>query len=179
MIGKKRILITGSDGQLGKKIKFFKKNHKQYEFIFKGKKDLDITNYNLLQQYFHNTKIDYLINCAAFTNVDACEKNRIHANLVNNIAVGHLADLCKKFKIKFIHISTDYVFDGKKKGEYSEDDKTNPVNFYGQTKLEGEKNFLNKKLRDSIIIRTSWLYSDEKNNFLTNFLKRVKDKSRI
>ena len=120
-----------------------------------------------------------IINCAAYTDVDKSELNKRKANLINNLAVKNLAEKCYKYKIKLIHISTDYIFDGKKKSPYKEFDDANPINYYGQTKLKGENQILNLNLKNSIIIRTSWLYSFSENNFVSNIISNLKTKDSI
>ena len=170
---KKNLLITGSEGQLGQSIKKLSINFSDYNFIFKNKYQLDISNFSLLKNEIKENKIDTIINCAAFTNVDQAEKNKKIANLINNLSVENLANICRTENLQLIHISTDYVFDGKKKYPYVEDDITNPVNFYGFSKLEGEKRILENKLKNSAIIRTSWLYSDQKNNFVRKILNKI------
>ena len=173
MSGKRfKVLITGSNGQLAKKIRYFSELY-DYHFVFKSKSELDITDYSLLSNFVKKNKPKYIINCAAYTNVNTAEKNKDKCNMVNNIAVGYLSKLCKENNIQLIHISTDYVFDGSKHDLYIEEDFTNPLNYYGSTKLEGEKKILDENLSESIILRTSWLYSDEDNNFVKKILEKI------
>ena len=115
--------------------------------------------------------IDTIINCAAYTDVTMAEQNMDCSNIVNNIAVGNIAKLCCELSIQLIHISTDYVFDGLSILPYNENNNTNPKNYYGKTKLEGENKILNQKLENSAIIRTSWLYSNLANNFVNKIIK--------
>jgi len=176
---KKNLLITGSEGQLGQSIKKLSINFSDYNFIFKNKYQLDISNFSLLKNEIKENKIDTIINCAAFTDVDQAEKNKKIANLINNLSVENLANICRTENVQLIHISTDYVFDGKKKYPYVEDDITNPVNFYGFSKLEGEKRILENKLKNSAIIRTSWLYSDQKNNFVRKILNKINNNQEL
>ena len=176
---KKNLLITGSEGQLGQSIKKLSINFSDYNFIFKNKYQLDISNFSLLKNEIKENKIDTIINCAAFTDVDQAEKNKKIANLINNLSVENLANICRTENVQLIHISTDYVFDGKKKYPYVEDDITNPVNFYGFSKLEGEKRILENKLKNSAIIRTSWLYSDKKNNFVRKILNKINNNQEL
>ena len=112
-------------------------------YFFKNKNQLDISNFSLLQNEI-KMKVDIIINCAAYTNVAQAEKEKQTANIVNNIAVENIAKICSKENIQLIHISTDFVFDGKKESPYKENDQTNPLNYYGFTKLEGEKRILEK-----------------------------------
>ena len=136
------ILITGSCGQLGKTLKAESINFKNYyNFYFTNKSELDITNNKLLTDFFNKNIINTVINCAAFTDVNEAESNLSLANKVNNIAVGNIAKICNNSNIQLIHISTDYVFDGNTKRPYAENYKTNPINNYGFTKLQGNKKF--------------------------------------
>lgn len=174
-----RILVTGSDGQLGKELKFLSHLYKDYTFFFKNKTDLSIDNYKSLKSFIKNNKVKFIINCAAITKVDYAEDNYDLAYEVNANSVKNIAELCKKFDVGLIHISTDYVFDGKSKLPYKESDKTNPLNVYGKTKLLGEK-LLNKiNPKNSIIIRTSWLYSIHNNNFIMNMCNKIKNNETI
>lgn len=178
MVDKKNILITGSNGQLGNCLKEVAANL-EYKFHFKEKNDFDITNYYIISDFLKKNKIDILINCAAYTDVNSAETNRIISNDINVNGVDNIAKLCSIFKIQLIHISTDYVFDGMKKNPYLEYDQTNPINFYGKTKLEGENCILKYNLPKSIIIRTSWLYSIYSNNFVNKIFRSVLEKSEI
>lgn len=179
MVTSKRILVTGSDGQLGNAIKSESLQYNSHIFFFKNKNQLDISNFSLLQNEIKKMKVDIIINCAAYTNVAQAEKEKQTANIVNNIAVENIAKICSKENIQLIHISTDFVFDGKKESPYKENDQTNPLNYYGFTKLEGEKRILEKKLKSSIIIRTSWLYSKQKNNFVYKIINKIKKNDRL
>ena len=173
MVIKNNILVTGSNGQLGKSLQFISKRNPNFNFFFCSKNNLNITDYEAVENYIKSYKISTIINCAAYTNVKSAENNFRSANLVNCVAVRYLCELCHKYRIKLIHVSTDYVFDGKKKLPYNENDKTNPVNNYGLTKLNGEKEILNSSLEKSIIIRTSWLYSKYGNNFVKKIIDNL------
>lgn len=177
MVDYKNILITGGAGQLGKSIKDISDNY-NYNFIFKSKKELDITKNEDLN-FFDINKIDVIINCAAYTDVNMAESKKEIADLVNDISVDKISTICKQKKIMLIHISTDYVFDGIKREPYKENESTNPLNYYGLSKLKGEKRILNHKLKNSIIIRTSWLYSKYKNNFVLKLLKKIEENKSI
>ena len=174
----KNILITGSNGQLGKSIKDISSNY-DYKFYFESRDKLDITNFLMVKKFLIKFKIDTIINCAAFTNVDRAESESKKANIVNNKAVDNLAKLCNLFSVQLIHISTDYVFDGYRNSPYKETDKVNPLSKYGKTKLEGEKKILKYRLENSIIIRTSWLYSEFGNNFVNKILDLAADSKYI
>ena len=174
------ILITGSCGQLGKTLMAESINFKNhYNFYFTNKSELDITNNKLLTDFFNKNIINTVINCAAFTDVNEAESNLSLANKVNNIAVGNIAKICNNSNIQLIHISTDYVFDGNTKRPYAENYKTNPINNYGFTKLQGEQKILNYNLKNSVIIRTSWLYSKFKNNFVKKIITKIQKKMNL
>ena len=173
------VLVTGSNGQLGQEIKSESVNYADFNFIFTDINELDITNYNMVKRFFKKKSIDVLINCAAYTNVDDCEVFKKKCDSVNHHAVEILAKVCKELQVKLIHISTDYVFDGKKDCSYNEFDKKNPINFYGLSKSKGEEKIINLKLKNSIIIRTSWLYSRYGNNFVKKIILLAKNKSEI
>tara|TARA_B100000401_G_C52797632_1_gene716799 strand:- start:710 stop:1591 length:882 start_codon:yes stop_codon:yes gene_type:complete len=169
----KNILVTGSNGQLGSSIKSISVSFKYYNFYFKNKSELDITNFTKVNDFLVNNKIDIVINCAAFTNVDDSEINHKIAYLINHLAVENLAKLCSKNKVQLIHISTDYVFDGEKKYPYTELDIPDPKNNYGMSKLKGENSILEQELINSVIIRTSWLYSEFSKNFVTKIINKL------
>lgn len=171
----KNVLVTGANGQLGKTIKeLYGVNNFDLSFIFVSKKDLDITQKASLITFFSKHSFDYCINCAAYTNVEQAEKTPDIAYQVNSEAVQNLALVCQKNKTTLIHISTDYVFDGEKKSPYVVNDRTNPINEYGKSKLLGEKH-IKKILTNYFIIRTSWLYSKKHGN---NFYKFIVNKSK-
>lgn len=166
---KKKVLVTGANGQLGKAIQELNANNaKGLDFVFVSKSELDITNLDDLKIFFDKNSFDYVINCAAYTDVEQAEKTPKIAYKVNAEGVKHIAEICLEHNTVLIHISTDYVFDGKKSTPYSEDDLPNPINEYGKSKLAGEQ-YLQKVLKKYFIIRTSWLYSE----FGKNFLKRI------
>ena len=174
MVNKKNILITGSDGQLGQSIKKVHKRFMSYKFYFTDKEELDITEYIKIKNFISENNISIIINCAAYTDVIKAESEQKAANLVNNISVGNISKICSKKKIQLIHISTDYVFDGIKGFSYDENDKPNPLSYYGKTKLKGEQKMLSYNLKKSIIIRTSWLFSTYGKNFLTKILNNLR-----
>jgi len=178
MTNKINILVTGSNGQLGSEIRELSSTY-PYKFNFTDKSSLNITNQNEIRKYIIENNINVIINCAAYTAVDKAEEEKEQANNINNIAVKNIAMLSNEFNIKLIHISTDYVFDGKGFKPYSEDDKTNPQSIYGLTKLDGEKSILEYNLKNSIIIRTSWVYSFFGNNFVKTMLKLGKQKDEL
>ena len=175
---KTKILVTGANGQLGETIKELYGNVTSFEIVFKTKQELDITDEVGLNTFFENHNFDYCINCAAYTNVEKSESNPDFAFKVNAEGVKNIAEQCKKHEIILIHISTDYVFDGTKQAPYLEDDKTNPINQYGKSKLSGEK-YVQDMLDDYFIIRTSWLYSAYGKNFLKTIIQKIKNKEQI
>ena len=163
-----KLIILGSDGQLGKSLKqnLRKTNYKCYFF---SKNELNINDQIKLNNKFISIKPNIVINTCAYTNVDKAEENFNEANNVNNLSVGLLAKQCQDNDCFLIHISTDYVFDGFSESPYKEDDKKNPLGVYGRTKLDGEKKILKSNCR-FCIIRTSWLFSEFGNNFLKTIL---------
>ncbi|MCB0382501.1 MAG: dTDP-4-dehydrorhamnose reductase [Psychroserpens sp.] len=174
---KTKVLVTGSQGQLGKTLHHLYHNTTEdLEFVFVSKSDLDITNKDQMTSFFSTHQFDYCVNCAAYTNVEQSETQPELAFNVNAEAVKNLAEICKDKNIILIHISTDYVFDGNANQPYTEEDLTNPINEYGKSKLQGEleiKNILN----DFFIIRTSWLYSRFGHNFVKTIIKKIKENS--
>ncbi len=170
-----KILVTGSGGQLGQTIKELGHEYKELVFDFKNSSELDITDKNKINKLFSEGNFDYCINCAAYTNVEQAEKTPEPAFKINSEAVKELALSCLKYKVNFIHISTDYVFDGLKEVPYTIEDETNPINEYGKSKLLGEEN-IREVLPNHFILRTSWLYSKKYgHNFYRTILKKAKD----
>lgn len=171
---KSRVLIIGANGQLGKTLRDISDDFSEtidFEFVEKSK--LDITNAKDIGLFFDAYHFDYCINCAAYTNVDLAETETEKAISVNGYAVKNLAINCKKHGVILIHISTDYVFDGTNKAPYLENDKTNPINVYGQSKLMGEE-YIREHMTNYFIIRTSWLYSKYNKNFVTTIFNKLK-----
>ncbi len=167
----RKVFVTGSKGQLGQCIKSLNNDLvKDLWFDYADADILDITNKKEVETYFKLHKFDYCINCAAYTAVDNAENDQENAYKINVDGVINLVESCKRYNITLIHISTDFVFDGKSYYPYREEDNTNPISVYGKTKLEGEKVIISK-LKNYYIIRTSWLYSEYGNNFLKTMLK--------
>ncbi len=164
------ILVTGSKGQLGNEIQKLATSYPFCKFIFTDVEELDITDVEQIDNFFNKNKIDFIINCAAYTAVDKAETDRELADLINITAVKYLAKISKKFKTTLIHISTDYIFNGRNYMPYVETDKPDPISYYGQTKLNGEIQ-IGKYAGNAIIIRTSWLYSGFGNNFVKTMIK--------
>lgn len=172
------ILVTGANGQLGNELKSLAPGYPYCQFLFVTKEELNIGNFNDPIKYFAGHSIDYCINCAAFTAVDKAETEKETAFLINADAVAVLAKICFKNQTQLIHISTDYVFDGKKKKPHEPTDSTNPINTYGLSKLKGEKLILQNN-SSAIIIRTSWVYSTHGKNFVKTMLKLMCEKEEI
>ncbi len=176
---KQRILITGGNGQLGNCLKKIAPDFElNYEFCFIGSSDLDITDKDAVYDYFQEYKPHYCINAAAYTAVDLAETEEEIAFAVNADAVAFLSEISKKFNTTFIHISTDYVFDGETEISYSEDNFTHPSGVYGASKLKGE-NLAMELNPESIIVRTSWLYSEFNKNFVKTMLNLFSQKEEI
>ena len=169
------ILVTGSNGQVGSEIKELSSNY-FYNFFFTDRNSIDITCKDSIRDYCKANDINVIINCAAYTAVDKAETDIENADIGNRKAVKKLALISKELNIKLIHISTDYVFDGKNFKPYCEEFQTNPQGIYGKTKLDGENEMRDINPKDSIIIRTSWVYSSFRNNFVKTMLRLGKEK---
>ena len=175
-----KILVIGANGQLGKSIQKIVSGAKQNnEFVFVGRGELDLSKKESIASYFDNNNFDVIINCGAYTAVDRAEEEQNLTNQVNHLAIKQLARIAKEQKAKLIHISTDYVFDGTGSKPYKETDKTNPINVYGKTKLAGEKALQAIMSTNAIIIRTSWLYSEYGNNFVSTMLMLGKERDEL
>lgn len=174
----KKILITGANGQLGKEFRDLADDYPNDEFLFLSREDLPIHHYELVRNVFDSFQPDFCINCAAYTAVDKAEQEKELAFLVNAESVGVLAAVCSLHKTKFIHVSTDYVYDGDASHPYKEDDITKPQSVYGSSKKMGELEAI-KNNPDSIIIRTSWVYSKHGKNFLKTMMLLMNEKDSI
>ena len=168
-----KILVFGSNGQLGSAIKKNSIDSNHY-FIFSSRKECNIDNFSQTQKFILNCNPDLIINCSAYTRVDDAEKEQEIANYTNNKAVGNVADICKKNHIILFHISTDYVFDNSPKDyknkPFTEEMIPNPLSVYGRTKLDGENAVINSGCR-FVILRTSWVFSEFGKNFLKTMIK--------
>ncbi|MDP2088747.1 MAG: dTDP-4-dehydrorhamnose reductase [Flavobacteriaceae bacterium] len=173
------ILVTGSNGQLGSELRELSRDFRQYQFFFTDLAELDVTDKNVIQKLIVQNQINSIINCAAYTAVDKAESEPEMADKINHIAVKNLAEAAKTCNCKIIHISTDYVFDGTNHQPYIETDAANPQSVYGSTKLAGELALMNVNPRNSIIIRTSWVYSSYGNNFVKTMLKQGKERDEL
>ncbi len=173
-----KILVTGANGQLGQSIRSIYSEYNNLDIIFTDVEELDICNLEQLKEYTKSANIEYLINCAAYTAVDKAEHEQVVAKRLNADAVKNIGIAATQNNFKVIHISTDYVFDGKTFKPYTESSLAVPESFYGQTKLLGEK-YLMETHPDSIIIRTSWLYSEFGNNFVRTMIKLGMEKDEL
>ena len=165
-----RILITGSNGQLGNEIRVLAGDYPDFDFVYTDIDELDITDPLEVETFFIKNLPQVIINCAAYTAVDKAETDESKAYLINATAVANLAKSAASIGALIIHISTDYVFDGKSYLPYVETDKINPLSSYGRTKLAGE-NAVQLNATKGIILRTSWLYSAFGNNFVKTMMK--------
>ena len=173
-----RVLITGSNGQLGSEIKDLASGYENLKCIFRDLPELDICDTKALTTCIVDENINAVINCAAYTAVDKAEGNSKIAEQVNAKGVLNLVNILKKVDGKLIHFSTDYVFDGNHSQPYKETDTVSPIGVYGQTKRAGELAVINSDI-DSIVIRTSWLYSVYGNNFVKTMLRLGNEKKSI
>jgi dTDP-4-dehydrorhamnose reductase len=173
-----KILVTGANGQLGKEFRVIADQYPGFTFLFLSREDLAIHHFELVRNFFISYKPDICINCAAYTAVDKAETEPELAKLVNAESTGVLAAVCKEYNAKFIHISTDYVFNGNAQKPYSESDPTDPQSVYGATKREGEILALQYNPQ-TMIFRTSWVYSVYGKNFVKTMMRLMKEKTSI
>ncbi|WP_067146645.1 dTDP-4-dehydrorhamnose reductase [Pseudotamlana agarivorans] len=173
------VLVVGANGQLGSCIKDLEVQYKDLNFIYTDATLLNICNLKELQAFFQgNQSIDYCINCAAYTAVDQAETEKEKAFQINAEGAKNLASVCKENKAILLHVSTDFVFDGKKTTPYTEADTPNPISVYGASKLQGEIE-IQKLIKEHFIIRTSWLYSEHGSNFLKTMLRLAETRDEI
>lgn len=175
---KTKVLVTGASGQLGQTIQAIAIQYPAIHFLFLDKNDLDITNAHEVLVFFKNNSLNWCINCAAYTAVDNAETNQEQAYQINVLGARNVAKACFEYEVKLIHISTDFVFDGKSNMAYTEEDSPSPLNIYGKTKLQGEIE-ISSNLTSYFILRTSWLFSEFGLNFLLTILKSAKYKKEI
>ncbi len=173
----KNILVTGCDGQLGSEFIDLAYMYPNLNFFFKNK-ELDITFKKEIEYFLKENNINFIINTAAYTDVNKAEVERDKADLINEKGLKNLVELSEKYNCRLIHYSTDYVYNGKDKIPISENEKVNPLNYYGISKRNGEM-FIEKSKVESIVIRTSWLYSNFGNNFVNSVLKKIDNKEKI
>ncbi|MGM9844289.1 MAG: dTDP-4-dehydrorhamnose reductase [Muribaculaceae bacterium] len=173
-----RILVTGANGQLGNELRIVLAQAISDEVFYTDKEELDLTNAKAVADFVVNNDITHIINCAAYTNVDLAETEKLECNAINVTAVKNIAMAADSNGAKVIHISTDYVFDGTAHRPYRESDKVNPISQYGTTKRSGETALI-ALAPDSIIIRTAWLYSPFGKNFVKTILRLSKEQNEI
>ncbi len=173
-----RILVTGSNGQLGSEIRELSKNDGINVYFYTDVSELDITDKSAVNTFIENHQIDIVVNCAAYTQVDKAEDDEKTAFLINATAPGNLAEVCRKYDATLFHISTDYVFDGSNNVPYLETQSTSPLGVYGRSKLEGEK-LIQQSGCNYLIIRTSWLYSTFGNNFVKTIARLSSEKEEL
>jgi len=173
------ILVTGGNGQLGSELKELASNFPDYNFLFTDVSNLDITAHKEVRLFVERNNINVIINCAAYTAVDKAESEPEIPDAINHLAVANFAQIAKDKNIKLIHISTDYVFDGTNNKPYLETDTPNTQSVYGKTKLDGELAMRKINPANSIIIRTSWVYSRFGNNFLKTMLRLAETRDEI
>lgn len=171
------ILITGANGQLGNELRIVSKNFYGYDFIFTDIDTLNITNYENTLEFIKKSGPDWIINCAAYTLVDKAEAEPEQALLINGTAVKNITEAIRGTECRFIHVSTDYVYDGKANVPYNENVPADPQSAYGRSKLAGEKYALLHQ--GAMIIRTAWLYSSFGNNFVKTILRHAAEKESL
>lgn len=170
----KRILVTGANGQLGNEMRLLADQFPGFTFDFTDIAELDLCNPEMVLDYCTRTKPSYIINCAAYTNVNKAEEDTELCYKVNRDAVFNIAKAAAAVKAKVLHVSTDYVFDGTNHSPYVESDPVCPVSIYGKSKLAGEEALL-AGCPESVILRTAWLYSTFGNNFVKTMIKLGKE----
>ncbi len=174
----KKILVTGATGQLGSELSVLAPLHTQYEWVFADRTQITLDNLEILQSQLEVINPNIILNCGAYTAVDKAESEKDLAFKVNHLAVELIAKYAKENSAKLIHISTDYVFDGASSIALNEEAETSPINVYGESKLAGEIACL-KENPESIIIRTSWVYSTFGNNFVKTMQRLMKERDEI
>lgn len=173
-----KILVTGSHGQLGNCLRKTFSTDPELEVVYTDVEDLDITDREEVEHLIRENNFDFIVNCAAYTAVDRAETDDLKAQAINTVAVGNLAQAAARHKVKVIHISTDYVFNGENFRPYEENDEPYPRSIYGRTKLEGE-GILTSFCQDALIIRTAWLYSEFGANFVKTMLRLASERDSI
>lgn len=172
------ILVTGANGQLGSEIRALTERISEHNFVFVSSAECDIRNQNAIEECVTKYEIKGIINCAAYTAVDLAEDEPDQAFAINSSAVGNLVAIAEKFQLRLIHISTDYVFDGNFSDPIQVDEKKNPLGVYGKSKSDGEDKILASS-SDSIVIRTSWVYSSFGKNFVKTMLRLMSERHEI
>jgi dTDP-4-dehydrorhamnose reductase len=170
-----KLLVVGTGGRLGAALA---REFKEYDVTGFNREQLDLSNLDAVRGKLRAINFDVLINAAAFTNVDLCEMERDRAFLINGKAPRVLGEVCNEKDAKLIHFSTDYVFDGKKRAPYIEEDDANPISVYGESKLAGEKNVLAAGNRH-LVVRVSWVFGPDRPSFIDAMIKRAQEKENI
>ena len=174
----KKILVTGANGQLGSELAVLSSNYPQYKWIFADRTKITLDDLYLLKTQLIEIQPDIILNCGAYTAVDTAESEKELAFTINELSVKLIAKYALENKVKLIHISTDYVFDGSSSIALNEEATTNPINVYGASKRAGEVACL-KENPNSIIIRTSWVYSKFGNNFVKTMQRLMQERESI
>ncbi len=172
------ILVTGSKGQLGSEIKKVSKDYPTIQFTFVDREEMPLDDNDLIITFLNQLQPNLIVSAGAYTAVDQAENEKELVNQINHFAVATMAKWCSNNHAKLIHISTDYVFDGKSAIPYKESDHTSPINWYGETKLRGEQ-AIESIMQEAVIIRTAWVYSEYGNNFVKTMLRLMKDRESI
>ena len=178
MAHKQKILVTGSNGQVGSELQELAPLHAEFEFRFLTRSELSLDHPENIETILRDYQPHFLVNCAAYTAVDKAESEKEQAFQINATSVGVLAAAAAKHGVRFVHISTDYVFDGTYQTPLMESHAVKPINVYGESKLAGEQAAL-KNNSDSIIIRTSWVYSFYGKNFVKTMMRLMAEKQTI
>lgn len=176
---KQTILVTGANGQLGRELQLLAGAYPTYNFVFADRQQLSIEDPQQVQGFFETHQPRWCINCAAYTAVDKAETEKEAAFRINGDAPGYLATACRLNGARFIHLSTDYVFDGNSATPLKENDPTGPINTYGASKLEGEHKAMEYHPDGTVIIRTAWVYSEFGNNFVKTMIRLMKERPAI
>jgi dTDP-4-dehydrorhamnose reductase len=171
-----KIAVIGAGGRLGAAL--MREYRNKFELIAFDHQALDLGNTGQLREKIRRLDADTVINCAALTNVDYCETHRDEALRINAEAPGVLAEICRDKNAKLIHFSTDYVFDGKKRQAYTEEDKANPISVYGESKRAGEDNVLAVPDRH-LVVRVSWVFGPDRPSFIDGLIKRAQENDRV
>jgi dTDP-4-dehydrorhamnose reductase len=174
----KKILVTGSNGQLGSELRLLSGNYSQFEWFFADRNQISLDNLSILEKQLEQIHPNVIINCGAYTAVDKAESEKELADTINHLAVGILASWSSKNNAKLVHISTDYVFDGTSSVPLKENTGTNPINIYGVTKLEGER-LCQQENPNAVILRTSWVYSGFGNNFVKTMSRLMQERESL
>src|SRR5262245_20660460 len=171
-----KIIILGGGGRLGAALQ--RQYREEYDLVGFSRAQLDLESLEDVRQTLGPMNFDVLVNVAAFTNVDACETERDRAFLINAEAPGLLAEICDSKRAKLIHFSTDYVFDGEKRAPYTEEDRANPISFYGESKRAGEKNVI-AAWNGHVVVRVSWVFGPDRPSFIDAMIKRAQQEEKI